>query len=90
MSGGKNNNDDSSSKGRRSRRQESSSSNYELENMDDKNQHILQAEFTEDIRSAPSGSLYSEEKPHLKRALKARHVRFCLFVCNIFSDLSMF
>lgn len=78
MSSGKNNNpdDSTSTKGRRGRRQESSSSNYELENMDDKNQHILQAEFTEDIRSAPSGSLYSseKEKPHLKRALKARHV----------------
>lgn len=78
MSSGKNNNpdDSTSTKGRRGRRQESSSSNYELENMDDKNQHILQAEFTEDIRSAPSGSLYSseKEKPHLKRALKARHL----------------
>lgn len=78
MSSGKNNNYDesTSTKERRGRRQESTSSNYELESMDEKNQHILQAEITEDIRSAPTGSLYSseKEKPHLKRALKARHV----------------
>lgn len=64
----------------RIRKQDASNSKIELENVDNKNQHVFQAEFAEDIsrqysQSTPPGSLLNEpKKPTLKRALKARHV----------------
>lgn len=71
--------DDPSSKERmRVRKQDVSQNKIELENMD--NKHAFQNDFAEDLsrpysRSSPPGSLLNEpEKPHLKRALKARHV----------------
>jgi amino acid permease len=70
----------SSSKFRRNRQDTTSyGSKIELENYDSKNK------FAEDItgtRSTTGGSLLDEqpEKPHLKRALKARHVNIFYIV----------
>lgn len=72
----------SSAKERMRPRKTDSSSKYELEQMDHKNDMSIthQEEFREDItrqysQSTQPGSLLNEqEKPHLKRAFKARHV----------------
>lgn len=72
----------SSAKERMRTRKTDSSNKIELEQIDHKNDISTthQEEFREDItrqysRSTQPGSLLNEqEKPHLKRALKARHV----------------
>lgn len=81
-----NNNDTSSSasttKERMRTRKSDSSNKIELEQIDNKNDisTLHQEDFREDVtrqysRSTQPGSLLNqEEKPHLKRALKARHV----------------
>lgn len=69
----------SSSTLRRNRTETNNSSKIELEEKG--GTHVLQAEFAEDItRQRTNGSLLNEqEKPHLKRSLKARHVSLLFF-----------